>query len=54
MEKLKRQENQLFAPYALIARASPRSGLSATHGRKLHSALFKVSLHDCVIGNVCG
>jgi Porin subfamily len=33
---------------SFIKRASPPSGLSATHWRKPHPALFKVSLHDCV------
>jgi hypothetical protein len=51
---LKGQKISYLRLGSAVERASPRSGLSATHGRKLHPALFKVSLHDCVGGRVCG
>jgi hypothetical protein len=55
VEKFKKgQKISYFRHGSAVKRASPRSGLSATHGRKPHPALFKVSLHDCVGGRGCG
>src|SRR5262245_35539761 len=55
VEKIKRHIKSVTCAFGgPVEPPSPRSGLSATHGRKLHSALFKVSLHDCVFGRVCG
>jgi hypothetical protein len=55
VEKLKRLEKPTTWHLGAVLNAlSPRSGLSATPGWKLHSALFKVLLHHCVCGWVCG
>src|SRR5262245_42879263 len=54
-EKLKRHIKSVTCAFGVpVERASRLSGLSATHEWKLHSALFKVSLHDCLFGRVCG
>src|SRR4051794_18109134 len=50
VEKLKSWKISYLRLDGVVERANPRSGLSATHRRKRHSALFKVSLHDCVGG----